>query len=60
MEEVSENMAIVKDAATIELIWNLIRGKTDGISKVTFFRKTDFRKLPLPAAADVRLRSPRE
>ncbi len=36
-------MAIVKDAATIELIWNLIRGKTDGISKVTFFpQKPDF------------------
>ena len=43
MEEVRESMAIVKDAAAIELIWNLIRGKTDGISRVTFFpQKPDF------------------
>lgn len=30
-------MALVKEAATMELIWNIIRGRTDGISKVTFF-----------------------
>lgn len=30
-------MALIKEAATLELIWDIIRGKTEGISKVTFF-----------------------
>lgn len=29
-------MALMKEAATVELIWDIIRGKTDGISKVDF------------------------
>lgn len=36
-------MAIVKEGPTLELIWNIIRGRTEGISKVTFFpQKQDF------------------
>ena len=36
-------MAFMQEAATVELIWNIIRGKTDGISKVAFFpQKPDF------------------
>ena len=30
-------MAIVKEGPTLELMWNIIRGRTEGISKVTFF-----------------------
>ena len=36
-------MALVKEGPTLELIWNIIRGRTEGISKVTFFpQKQDF------------------
>ena len=36
-------MAIVKEGPTLELMWNIIRGRTEGISKVTFFpQKPDF------------------